>query len=86
MGMTRGRTRRFTSPAFDLADEIKEMTERSNGTGLCKWGEDLVCPVCFGALRFSDAAVVCASCERSYPVVDGIPVLIAKISGTRSSR
>lgn len=54
------------------------MTERSIGTELGRWVEDLVCPVCFGELRFSESAVVCAACERSYPVVDGIPVLIAE--------
>ena len=45
---------------------------------LTQWAEDLVCPVCFAVLRFSDAAVECSGCGRSYPVVDGIPVLIAE--------
>jgi uncharacterized protein YbaR (Trm112 family) len=43
---------------------------------LTQWAADLVCPVCFAALRFSEATVVCTGCARAYPVVDGIPVLI----------
>jgi len=43
-----------------------------------QWVEDLVCPVCFGALRFTELNVECAACGRSYPVVDDIPVLIAE--------
>jgi uncharacterized protein YbaR (Trm112 family) len=61
------------------------MTEASRATDFDKWAEDLVCPVCFGALRFSDTAVVCASCEGSYPVVDGIPVLIVERSSQKKS-
>jgi uncharacterized protein YbaR (Trm112 family) len=40
------------------------------------WAEDLACPICFAALRFSESTVVCTGCARSYPVVDNIPVLI----------
>lgn len=40
------------------------------------WGDDLACPVCFRALRFSKSTVVCTGCGRNYPVIDGIPVLI----------
>ena len=42
------------------------------------WAEDVVCPVCFAALRFGETTVVCSVCGRTYPVVDGIPVLIAQ--------
>jgi uncharacterized protein YbaR (Trm112 family) len=37
----------------------------------------LVCPVCHHALTLDAEAVRCAGCGRSYPVVDGIPVLLA---------
>ena len=43
---------------------------------LAQWADDLVCPVCFAALSFFETTVVCRGCARSYPVVDGIPVLI----------
>jgi uncharacterized protein len=52
---------------------------------LVQWAEDMVCPVCFAPLRFSDAAVVCNGCGRSYPVVDGIPVLIAERATLKNS-
>jgi uncharacterized protein YbaR (Trm112 family) len=48
----------------------------ANPEKLKQWAEDLVCPICFAALRFSDSVVVCTGCATSYPVVDGIPVLI----------
>jgi len=37
----------------------------------------LACPVCLGALRVSEAKLLCAVCARAYPIVDGIPALIA---------
>jgi uncharacterized protein YbaR (Trm112 family) len=42
--------------------------------------ERLACPVCFGELRLeaSGGAIACAGCLRSYPLIDGIPVLIAE--------
>ncbi len=58
------------------------MTERSKATDLGEWAGDLVCPVCFGELRFSESSVECSACGRSYPVVDGIPVLIAERATT----
>ena len=39
--------------------------------------ERLVCPACHQKLRAGDSAVVCTGCSRRYPVVDGIPVLLA---------
>jgi uncharacterized protein YbaR (Trm112 family) len=38
----------------------------------------LACPACLGDLRLEAARLVCAACSRSYPIVDGIPVLIAE--------
>jgi uncharacterized protein YbaR (Trm112 family) len=37
----------------------------------------LACPACLGAFRVDEGRLVCAGCGRSYPIVDGIPVLIA---------
>ena len=36
----------------------------------------LVCPACHAHLSWADAGAQCAGCLRSYPVIDGIPVLI----------
>jgi hypothetical protein len=40
--------------------------------------QQLACPVCFGALklRVSDGLIDCIGCQRVYPLIDGIPVLI----------
>jgi uncharacterized protein YbaR (Trm112 family) len=38
----------------------------------------LACPACLGDLRLVEDRLVCAGCGRGYPVVDGIPVLIAE--------
>ncbi len=43
----------------------------------------LACPACHGELSLAAAVgheavrLVCAECNRVYPIVDGIPVLIA---------
>jgi hypothetical protein len=39
---------------------------------------ELACPVCLGELRLDTSHLVCVSCARSYPIIDGIPVLIAE--------
>ncbi len=38
----------------------------------------LACPACYGDLRPEDACLVCTTCRRVYPVIDGIPVLIVE--------
>lgn len=55
-----------------MIDESKN----ANLNNLKQWAEDVVCPVCYASLRFEEETVVCVGCGRSYPVVDGIPVLI----------
>jgi uncharacterized protein YbaR (Trm112 family) len=40
--------------------------------------EGVVCPACLGELSAGTGTLVCAACERRYPVVDGIPVLIVE--------
>jgi len=39
--------------------------------------KQLACPACLGELRLDEARLICASCGRGYPIIDGIPVLIA---------
>jgi uncharacterized protein len=36
----------------------------------------LACPACQGELRLEGELVVCEQCGQSYPILDGIPVLI----------
>jgi uncharacterized protein YbaR (Trm112 family) len=38
----------------------------------------LACPVCHGGLRLEAERLACGGCARRYPVVNGIPVLIAE--------
>jgi uncharacterized protein YbaR (Trm112 family) len=40
-----------------------------------KW---LVCPTCHGALTLDNDTVLCSACGRRYPIVDGIPILLAE--------
>ncbi len=37
----------------------------------------IVCPVCHQPLELQPDAVLCTGCARRYPVIDGIPVLLA---------
>jgi uncharacterized protein len=38
----------------------------------------LACPVCRGGVSVQEQRLVCMCCGRGYPIVDGIPVLIAE--------
>jgi len=44
--------------------------------------EMLVCPACHGRLVLESGEVRCRECGKSYPIVDGIPVLL--VSRTHS--
>jgi uncharacterized protein YbaR (Trm112 family) len=60
-----------------MAEESVTTHDKSGTANRMKpWAEDVVCPVCFASLRFGETTVVCSGCGRTYPVVDGIPVLI----------
>ena len=55
---------RSRSPAFDPI--LNSILDR------------LACPVCLGRLRLDASRLHCEGCGRVYPIVDGIPVLIAE--------
>lgn len=38
--------------------------------------EMIVCPACYGRLLAEDDAVRCTVCGKTYPIEDGIPVLL----------
>ncbi|MGB7547502.1 MAG: Trm112 family protein [Terracidiphilus sp.] len=51
-----------------------------------EWSGLLACPACLDALRREQDRMVCAGCARVYPIVDGIPVLIAERAEPGTSR
>ncbi len=46
----------------------------------------LACPACYGELRLENVHLVCEGCRRSYPIIDGIPVLIVERAETIADR
>jgi len=36
----------------------------------------LACPACQGDVKLESNKIVCIRCQRSYPIIDGIPVLL----------
>ena len=36
----------------------------------------LVCPACKGDLLFEETRIICRACRKSYPIRDGIPVML----------
>jgi len=45
--------------------------------------DQLACPACLGDLRLDGDRLLCLSCHRTYPIVDGIPVLTAERAEAR---
>jgi uncharacterized protein len=48
----------------------------ANLTALGAWADRLACPGCLKPVRVEAMCLVCTGCGRTYPIVDGIPVLI----------
>jgi uncharacterized protein YbaR (Trm112 family) len=40
--------------------------------------DQLACPACHQPLTLEADSVLCTACQRSYPITDGIPILLAK--------
>ncbi|MGC9222857.1 MAG: Trm112 family protein [Terracidiphilus sp.] len=38
----------------------------------------LACPACHGDLRLNGARLICTCCHGVYPIIEGVPVLIAE--------
>ena len=38
--------------------------------------EIIVCPACHGRLELTEGRIRCVECRKSYPIEDGIPVLL----------
>jgi len=46
--------------------------------------DSLACPACHGSLAHVEQGLVCQSCARAYPIIDGIPILIADREQTQA--
>jgi uncharacterized protein YbaR (Trm112 family) len=40
----------------------------------------IACPVCHHSLQFAPSGLRCSGCDRHYPIVDDLPILIAESS------
>ena len=38
--------------------------------------EILACPACKADIKLENEKIICTSCERKYPIRDGIPVML----------
>ncbi len=47
--------------------------------------DQLACPACLAALRLHGTQLLCIACGRVYPVIDGIPALIAEPEEQRTT-
>lgn len=45
----------------------------------------LACPACQGDVQLKENTIVCMRCHRIYPIVDGIPVLLADQAEPKAS-
>lgn len=51
---------------------------RPDAAAWAYWRRLLVCPACRGDLGEEADALTCATCRLSYPVVDGVPWMVAE--------
>jgi uncharacterized protein len=65
---------------------MPDESNKANLNNLEQWANDVVCPVCYAPLHFEEMKVVCSGCARTYPVVDGIPVLIPQRASLPSTK
>jgi uncharacterized protein YbaR (Trm112 family) len=40
------------------------------------WATALACPACYQPLRLAQDQIACTACDRIYPIIENIPVLI----------
>jgi uncharacterized protein YbaR (Trm112 family) len=62
----------------DSSGKSDYSTEGGVTTLLASVLDQLACPTCFGDLHLDGPRLGCDGCGRIYPIVDGIPVLIAE--------
>jgi uncharacterized protein YbaR (Trm112 family) len=70
------RTRRFSNHFSEV--RLTAVRAKPELTFDPAMAAQLACPACLGSLRCNATTLVCGSCGRAYPIVDGIPALIAE--------
>jgi uncharacterized protein YbaR (Trm112 family) len=66
-----------SAPQSSALDNLTSLTEAQLAR--------LACPVCFSALRsVAQGGIACLGCGRVYPLIEGIPVLIAERATAKS--
>lgn len=47
--------------------------------------ELIACPACdeHGPVLMQDQSLVCSACKRTYPVINGIPIMLVEESSTK---
>lgn len=56
--------------------------QKDDREALKAWTGALACPACQQPLRLGTDEIVCTACNRTYPILEGIPVLIADSAET----
>jgi uncharacterized protein YbaR (Trm112 family) len=54
------------------------MTTREKIPAILSILDQLACPACLGTLHLAADSLACAQCGRTYPITDGIPILISE--------
>jgi uncharacterized protein YbaR (Trm112 family) len=79
--MEPARTNTFVSPPIPMRPFNKPISMAMDANAGIAFDASLVaqlaCPACLGDLKMVEASLECVGCGRAYPIVDGIPVLIA---------
>jgi uncharacterized protein YbaR (Trm112 family) len=61
-----------------MSEKAEPSSPISSSALLASVVDQLACPACLAGLRMVENRLMCTGCGRTYPIVDGIPVLIAE--------
>ena len=62
--------------AYERALRARGARPRARAGGRSSIKRILICPGCRGALQVDRDSIMCMSCSRTYPITDGIPILL----------
>lgn len=70
-------------PTWPVNDGVDAASQPGGGAALEPWLREIVrCPRCKGELADTDArdALTCSVCALSYPIENGVPVLLVELA------